>query len=71
MERGQSKIPSILCYHQSPFSGTVVNVDALQYSTVPIFVIMLQGQSLGPGEGGLINPIQALGNTGRSGLGWS
>ncbi|CAM6050481.1 unnamed protein product [Sphagnum compactum] len=30
-----------------------------------------EGQSLGPGEGGLINPIQALGNTGRSGLGWS
>jgi hypothetical protein len=48
-----------------------VNLDAVQYSTVPIFVIMLQGQSLGPGEGGLINPIQALGNTGRSGLGWS
>ncbi|KAG0617849.1 hypothetical protein M758_4G020100 [Ceratodon purpureus] len=29
-----------------------------------------EGQSLGSGEGGLVDPILALGNTGRTGLGW-
>lgn len=32
---------------------------------------LLQGQSLGSGEGGLVDPILALGNTGRTGLGWN
>ncbi|XP_024365827.1 uncharacterized protein [Physcomitrium patens] len=30
-----------------------------------------EGQSLGSGEGGLVDPILALGNTGRTGLGWN
>lgn len=29
-----------------------------------------EGQSLGSGDGGLVDPILALGNTGRTGLGW-